>query len=297
MKFGIVQFMKLILQFVFLCFLFSGTAFGQSDKSLGIRAFECFNDDEIDGVPLVFLKFHNEWVLGTLGNQIPKSEMSEVVVTQTSPNAFTISNPAQLFQFFITPKEADGFEYTAFNGETVRQGLCVERTSFAESISNAILPKISENYKQLVRNSVSDQVIKRQLLHKIDGLENYVNQLKQNIVSLKSKYENPILRTFSMDFPESITTNLKDSRRYLQVSLGLSTKVNQTVLENVNEHVSVLKSAILLTLSDYTEEDIKGTEARRALSYDLQSAINAELESLGFIGGIERVHFTSFVLQ
>ena len=94
-----------------------------------------------------------------------------------------------------------------------------------------------------------------------------------------------------------MTTNLKGSRRFLQIGIGVSTKYDQEILDNVENHLTSLKADILAALSDYTEEMVEGREARKALANDLREVINAKLEELEGFGGIEEVHLTSYVMQ
>ena len=94
-----------------------------------------------------------------------------------------------------------------------------------------------------------------------------------------------------------MTTNLKGSRRFLQIGIGVSTKYDEAILTNVETHLTALKAEILAALSDYTEEMVEGREARKLLANDLKDVINAKLEDLEGFGGIEEVHLTSYVMQ
>ena len=50
-------------------------------------------------------------------------------------------------------------------------------------------------------------------------------------------------------------------------------------------------------ISDFSEDQVRGGEGRELLADALRDAINAKLEELENFGGVEDVHFTSFVLQ
>ena len=50
-------------------------------------------------------------------------------------------------------------------------------------------------------------------------------------------------------------------------------------------------------MSEFTEEEIQGKEGREALARALADGVNVKLMQLEDFGGIEEVHFTSFVLQ
>ena len=115
-----------------------------------------------------------------------------------------------------------------------------------------------------------------------------------------NKKETPKTDTFVtsyFEFEGNFTSNLKDSRKFLQLGVGISTQYDETVIENVELHQLALRSEVLGTVSDFTEEDVKGKIGRDALAARIVESINAKLEELEGFGGIDSVHFTSFVLQ
>jgi flagellar FliL protein len=99
------------------------------------------------------------------------------------------------------------------------------------------------------------------------------------------------------EFPGTFTTNLRNSRKFLQVGIGVSTQYYQTVITNVDTHQLSLRSEILGIISEFTEEDIEGKAGRDALAERMRGAINAKLEALEGFGGVEGLYFTSFILQ
>ena len=103
--------------------------------------------------------------------------------------------------------------------------------------------------------------------------------------------------TTYFEFPGDFTTNLKGSRKFLQVSVGVSTQYDEQVMEVVDSHQLALRSEILSTISDFTEEDISGSEGKKKLSERLIVVLNKKLESLDEFPGIEDVYFTAFILQ
>ena len=103
--------------------------------------------------------------------------------------------------------------------------------------------------------------------------------------------------TTYFEFPGDFTTNLKGSRKFLQVSVGVSTQYDEKVMEIVDSHQLALRSEILSTISDFTEEDISGSEGKKKLSERLIVVLNKKLESLDEFPGIEDVYFTAFILQ
>ena len=103
--------------------------------------------------------------------------------------------------------------------------------------------------------------------------------------------------TTYFEFPGDFTTNLKGSRKFLQVSVGVSTQYDEKVMETVDSHQLALRSEILATISNFTEEDISGSEGKKKLSDKLMIVLNDKLKSLKEFPGIEDVYFTAFILQ
>ena len=109
--------------------------------------------------------------------------------------------------------------------------------------------------------------------------------------------ETQVFLTTYFEFPGNFTTNLMNSRKFLQISLGVSTQYDDRVMTNVDAHQLALRSEILGAMSEFTEERIQGKKGRHALANALKDIINEKLEKLESFGGIDEVHFTSFVLQ
>lgn len=99
------------------------------------------------------------------------------------------------------------------------------------------------------------------------------------------------------EFPDPLTTNLKGSRKFLQVGIGLSTQYDETVIANVEKHALAIRSDMLAVLGNATEDSLAGKDGRDQLAQQLRDAINARLETLENFGGVEGVFFPSFVLQ
>ena len=98
-------------------------------------------------------------------------------------------------------------------------------------------------------------------------------------------------------FPDNFTTNLKGSKALLQVSVGVSTQYDETVIENVEMHQLALRSEVLGVVSEFTVEEVEGKTGRDQLADSIKNAINKRLEELEGFGGVEGVYFTAFVLQ
>jgi len=112
--------------------------------------------------------------------------------------------------------------------------------------------------------------------------------------------ETPVSENFVTsyyNFADNFTTNLKSSKQFLQVSVGVSTQYDETVIENVEKHQMALRSEVLGTIGTFTVDDVEGKLGRDDLADKIKDAINMKLEDLEGFGGVEGVHFTSFVLQ
>ncbi len=118
--------------------------------------------------------------------------------------------------------------------------------------------------------------------------------IKKNVKAIP---EVDTYETTYFEFPGDFTTNLKGSRKFLQVSVGVSTQYDEQVMEVVDSHQLALRSEILSTISDFTEEDISGSEGKKKLAERLIVVLNKKLESFDEFPGIEDVYFTAFILQ
>ena len=127
-----------------------------------------------------------------------------------------------------------------------------------------------------------------------EGEEGADGIMKKNVKEIP---ETDSYETTYFEFPGDFTTNLKGSRKFLQVSVGVSTQYDEKVMETVDQHQLSLRSEILTTISDFTEEDISGSDGKKKLSTKLLEVLNNKLDSLKEFPGIEDVYFTAFILQ
>ena len=112
--------------------------------------------------------------------------------------------------------------------------------------------------------------------------------------------ETPDIETFVttyFEFPGTFTTNLRASRKFLQLGLGVSTQYDDEVISNIETHQLKLRPIILTVMSEFTEQDIQGKAGREALAKALLDGLNKKMLELRGFGGVEEVHFTSFVFQ
>ena len=123
---------------------------------------------------------------------------------------------------------------------------------------------------------------------------------EEDLEPQKVSKETPVNETFVTSyytFADNFTTNLNQSKQFLQISVGVSTQYDETVIENVEKHQMALRSEVLGVIGTYSVDDIDGKVGRDKLANSIKDAINVKLEELEGFGGVEGVHFTSFVLQ
>ena len=155
-------------------------------------------------------------------------------------------------------------------------------------------PDPSAEVNQIIEGKEAEKKITEDTKNKEGEEEGEDGMMKKNVKAIPEvdSYE-----TTYFEFPGDFTTNLKGSRKFLQVSVGVSTQYDEKVMEVVDSHQLALRSEILSTISDFTEEDIAGSEGKKKLSERLIVVLNKKLESFDEFPGIEDVYFTAFILQ
>ena len=96
---------------------------------------------------------------------------------------------------------------------------------------------------------------------------------------------------------KEFTSNLQDSVHFIQVGIAVSTPYDDTVIENIKTNEIAVRSAVLLTLSDTSEEQVFSTDGKKQLQARLTQAINAVLKEKEGFGGVGNVYFTNFIVQ
>lgn len=96
---------------------------------------------------------------------------------------------------------------------------------------------------------------------------------------------------------KEFTSNLRDSVHFVQLGLAVSTAYDDTVIENLKTNDIAIRSAILMTLGDTTEDQVFSSEGKKQLQKRLTDSINATLKQKEGFGGIGNTYFTSFVVQ
>lgn len=98
-------------------------------------------------------------------------------------------------------------------------------------------------------------------------------------------------------FPEDFTSNLRDSEGMVQLSLAASTRYDGRVLMWLDEHQLAVRSRLLVEIADTDEADVLSPEGKARLQERLTTAINDVLETNEGFGGVDNVHFRSFIVQ
>ncbi len=155
-------------------------------------------------------------------------------------------------------------------------------------------PDPSAEVNQIIEGKETEKKEKEESSEKKEGEEGEEGVIKKNV---KEVPEVDTYETTYFEFPGDFTTNLKGSRKFLQVSVGVSTQYDEKVMEVVDSHQLALRSEILSTISDFTEEEISGSDGKKKLSERLMVVLNKKLEALNEFPGIEDVYFTAFILQ
>lgn len=148
-------------------------------------------------------------------------------------------------------------------------------------------PDPSEQIEEIIERKMQEAEAAEQ-----EALDNATNQ---RVSKETPEVENFV--TIYYEFPGTFTSNLMNSRKMLQVGVGVSTQYDDSVMEMVESHQLALRSVVLGVLSEFGEEDVQGIAGREKLANAMRDAMNAKLESLEDFGGVAEVHFTSFVLQ
>jgi flagellar FliL protein len=104
-------------------------------------------------------------------------------------------------------------------------------------------------------------------------------------------------RTIYYSFTEDFTSNLKDSPGLVQVSLAASTRHDGRVIQWLERHELAVRSAIIVELASTPEEDAFTIEGKTRLQDRLAKAINRVLTEQEGFGGVDKVHFKSFLVQ
>lgn len=100
-----------------------------------------------------------------------------------------------------------------------------------------------------------------------------------------------------IELDNSFTANLRDTGRYIQVKIALSTHGGPAVAQAVEQHRVAIVAATLGVLAETTQEDLDAPGGRDRLAAKMRDAINSVLMRKSGAAGIDDVLLTSFVVQ
>lgn len=100
-----------------------------------------------------------------------------------------------------------------------------------------------------------------------------------------------------VELPTPFTANLKDTGRFVQVKIAISTQGGPPVVEAVERHRVAITAAVLGVLTDTGEGELSTAAGREALARRMRLEINDVLQRKSGIAGVDDVFLTSFILQ
>ena len=149
-----------------------------------------------------------------------------------------------------------------------------------------------EKEKELDASNEEETEIEMECTENADGEEECVPKKKVKKIDVEEKF----LTTY-YEFPGNFTTNLRESKKFLQVTVGVSTQYDEEVMVNVESHQLAMRGIILGVMSEYSDLDVAGRDGKQALADSIRDALNEFLIDKEGFGGVEGIHFTSFVIQ
>ena len=152
----------------------------------------------------------------------------------------------------------------------------------------------SEEGKEKEQDAANEEEteIEMECTENADGEEECVPKKKVKKIDVEEKF----LTTY-YEFPGNFTTNLRESKKFLQVTVGVSTQYDEEVMVNVESHQLAMRGIILGVMSEYSDQDVAGRDGKQALADSIRDALNEFLIDKEGFGGVEGIHFTSFVIQ
>ena len=153
-------------------------------------------------------------------------------------------------------------------------------------------PPIENKKDEEEESTEEESEVEMECTENADGEEECVPKKKVKKVNVEEKF-----LTIYYEFPGNFTTNLRESKKFLQITVGVSTQYDEEVMVNVESHQLALRGIILGVMSEFSQNDVAGREGKQTLADSIKDALNIFLEDKEGFGGVEGIHFTSFVRQ
>ena len=116
----------------------------------------------------------------------------------------------------------------------------------------------------------------------------------------KMKTKSPEVTRFEYTYHQlerEFLVNLSGSRKVMSVQIAVMTRYDERVVTNVKKHEFAIRSVVMDVMRMTTEADIVKPDFRKDLAVRIRDAMNGLVEKYEDFGGIEEVHFTSFIVQ
>jgi len=116
----------------------------------------------------------------------------------------------------------------------------------------------------------------------------------------KVKKNSPEMVRFEYTYKQmdkELLSNLTGTRKVMQIQIAFMTSYDERVFQNVEKHEFAIRGALLDAMRQYTEADVNRPEFRKELAERLKEEANKVLTQYEDFGGIDAVHFTSFIVQ
>ncbi|MEI7535763.1 MAG: flagellar basal body-associated FliL family protein [Comamonadaceae bacterium] len=116
----------------------------------------------------------------------------------------------------------------------------------------------------------------------------------------KMKTKSPELTRFEYTYHQlerEFLVNVSSSRKVMSVQIAVMTRYDERVVNNVKKHEFAIRSAVMDVMRLTTEAELAKPDFRKELAVKIRDAMNGLIEKYEDFGGIEEVHFTSFIVQ
>ncbi len=116
----------------------------------------------------------------------------------------------------------------------------------------------------------------------------------------KMKTKSPELTRFEYTYHQlerEFLVNVSGSRKVMSVQIAVMTRYDERVITNVKKHEFAIRSVVMDVMRVTTEADLVKPDFRKELAVRIRDAMNGLIEKYEDFGGIEDVHFTSFIVQ
>ncbi len=116
----------------------------------------------------------------------------------------------------------------------------------------------------------------------------------------KMKTKSPELTRFEYTYHQlerEFLVNISGSRKVMSVQIAVMTRYDERVINNVKKHEFAIRSVVMDVMRITTDSDLVKPDFRKELAVRIRDAMNGLIEKYEDFGGVEEVHFTSFIVQ